>query len=664
MSDDLPVRWTPRPVSEVFGALRPAGAARNEAARFEAEMPRVLARFEESDPERARAELGQLTTLMKASETQAARLAERGFFRRTWARLTGREPANAAEVRTRLAEVQTRALAVTERLLTREAFLAHAAHHLGGRLELLAVENVKLKGALVALGERVVNRVERLESRLARVEDRGDALERRIALTELFQSGFSPSQHRPYYEIDDPLERALTVARDFAEAAGGDWRPIDLHRLRTLAEVDAQLAELDPLLMGEWVERALALADRRSLVDWVRHGSLGERLMAPLDDETREARSFYPIHFLLQRPAWFVEQGLPRGAATGVIADELRAYGLDMTEALTPFRLVQLLLEERLAWTLEAPEQAPVEALEGPASEAEDAAPMVSRTLPTGGRLPDMLWLLDGEPVMRALDEGHGRPTLLEWVGGVARPVSPAPPIGELPVARQRYSVWGGALFIVGSEGRRVVVGQRTGGPGDPWAWEAWPTTTPGAPVGVAAGESRVLVWDRTVVIDRVGDDRMSVPRPLIAAAMGADAGWLLLRDHVQRWPQGGEPLEWVAFPKGLRGVSVAVSMAGGAKPVALCRDPERQAVLVATGARGVATLPVNDDVGFSPLGAGRVAVVDAGVLGVWVPQASEGLVGVSAAPPGMTGPLAADDAGRIAAFHPPSRAVRVFSPA
>ncbi|MCB9528344.1 MAG: hypothetical protein H6701_08130 [Myxococcales bacterium] len=438
MRDDaLPATWTPRPVGEVFMALRPADRAPSEAARFAAEMPGVLARFEESDPTRARTELGHLTTLMRSSEQNAAKLAERGFFRRMWSRLTGEEPQNAAEVRARLGEVQARALAVTERLLTREAFLAHAAHHLGGRLELLAVENVKLKGALVALGERVVDRVERLESRLARMERRSDGLERRIALTELFQSGFSPSEHRPYYEIDDPLERALTVARDFAEAAGGDWRPIDLHRLQTLAQVDAQLADMDPLLMHEWIERALAIADRRGVVDWLRHGALGEKLMAPLDDETREARSFYPIHFLLQRPAWFVEQGLPRSAATGVITDELRAYGLDMSEALTPWRLVQLLLE---AHGVNPRSADPGRGVARPCRGGRPA--LVGRTLPTGGRIPDMLcgW--------SAATRSCARSTRL-WPPGAARmgqrraPPDPAAAADRrAAVARHRYSVW------------------------------------------------------------------------------------------------------------------------------------------------------------------------------------------------------------------------------
>lgn len=659
MSNDTPAVWSPRPVSEVFTALRPADRAPGEAARFAAEMPTVLARFEETDPTRARTELGHLTTLMRSSEETAAKLAERGFFRRMWGRLTGDEPANAAEVRARLGEVQARALAVTERLLTREAFLAHAAHHLGGRLELLAVENVKLKGALVALGERVVERVERLESRLARLERRSDGLERRIALTELFQSGYSPSLHAPYYEIEDPLERALTLARDFAEAAGGDWRPIDLHRLQTLAQVDAQLADMDPLLMHEWVDRALALADRRSVVDWLRHGALGVRLMAPLDEETREARSFYPIHFLLQRPAWFVEQGLPRTAATGVIADELRAYGLDMSEALTPWRLVQLLLEERMAWSLEAPLQAA--ALPGPT--APEAGPaLVGRTLPTGGRLPDILFMVGGEPIMRALDESHGKPVLLEWVGGVARPITPQPPLAELPVARHRYSVSDGVLYIVAAEGHRVAAGRRGSAPGEPWDWQAWPAGTPGSPVGVAAGPGRMLVWDRTVVIERIGDDRRTVPRPLIDAAVGADAGYLLLRDHVQRWPRGGEPLEWAAFPRGLKGVALAVSPVSMARPIALCRDPERQAVLVAAGLKS-STLPVADDAGFAPMGAGSVAVVSAGVVGIWNPSSAEGLVALSGAPNGMAGPIAADAEGRIVVFHPPSGAVRLFRP-
>ncbi len=654
--------WSPRPVTVVFDELRPADKAPGEAARFAGELPQVLQRFEMSDPERARTELGHLTALLQSSEETATRLAERGFFRRTWARLTGDDRVTAEQVRARLGEVQARGLAVIERLLTREAFLAHAAHHLGGRLELLAVENLKLKAALVALGERVVDRVERMEGRLDSLERRSDGLEKRIALNELFQSGFSVSVQQPYDAIDDPLVRTLTLARDFVEASGGDWRPLDLHRLRKLAHGEARVGDDDAQPLDWWVEQALGLADRGPLSTWVRGGSLAERLMAPLDDETRSARSFYPVHFLLQRPRWFVEQGLPRQAATAVIADELTAYGLDLHEALTPWRLLQLLLEERLAWALEAPEPTPDHSpagLPGPAK--SEAEPRTVRTLPTGGRLPEALFMYAGAPLMRALDEQHGRPVLFEWVGGVAKPVSPAPPVTELPAAGARWAVGDGALWILAGDRRTAVVGRRSGAPGDPWSWQIMPTTTPGVPVGIAAGADRMLVWDRSLIVERTPDDRRNrVPRPVIGAAVGDGLAWLLLRDHVQRWPLDGEPLEWAPLPRGLRGTSLAVSPVRGARPIVLCRDAERRAVLVCAGPPD-SRLAVADDAAFAPMSASHVAVVGAGHVGIWAVGGE--LEPIPGAPAGVAGPIAADEGGRVAVFHPPSGAVRLFVP-
>ena len=52
----------------------------------------------------------------------------------------------------------------------------------------------------------------------------------------------------PYAEIERPLIRLLTLARDFTDAAGGDWRPIDMHRLMRLATGEG---ELDAALRSE-----------------------------------------------------------------------------------------------------------------------------------------------------------------------------------------------------------------------------------------------------------------------------------------------------------------------------------------------------------------------------------------------------------------------------
>lgn len=643
---DLPARWSPRAPTTIFAEVRPAELAASEGATFAAELPKVLPRFQTEDAEQAQQALSHLITLLRASEDDAARLAERGFFRRVWSRLTGEAPASAAAVRARLGEVQARGLAVVERLLSREAFLVHATHHLGARIELLAVSNLKLKAALVGLGERVMGRVERLESRLARLERRSDRLERRVALSEIFQGAFSPSEHVPYAEIESPLIRLLTLARDFTDAAGGDWRPIDMHRLMRLATGEGGLDDAHPLPLTTWVEGARRLPGTPDLQRWVRAEGLFERLMAPLDDATRSARSFYPVHFLLQRPGWFVQQGLPGESATAVIGQELTAYGLDPEQTLTPWRLLQLLLEERLSWQLEAPaiESTDRPALAGPAGRFR-----------TGGRVPEALFAVGERWIMLALDAAHGRPTLFSLHPEGPRPLEPGPPIAELPAAGVRWAVADGGLWILSPSHRAVFTGRPDG---SAWRWRRASVSTALSPQGVAGGAGRWLAWTRGEVLDVRADRRRQVPRPVVAAAMspteggGPAVGWLLMPDHVQRWPADGEPLEWVALPRGLRGVGLAVARRAGATPVVRARDAERRTVLVRPGPAN-ALCAIGDDASFAPLPDGRVAVVDGGRLGVWSPGESERARPLAEAPIGVRGTLAVDDRGRIAVSHP-----------
>ncbi len=613
MSDDLPTGWQPMAVAQVFQSLRPADAAPHEAAEFEAELPAILPRFAD-DAEGARTDLAHLSGLLRASEDQAARLAERGFFKTLWTRLTGDAPGDAAAVRARLTEVQARAVAVTERLLTRQTWLAHATHYLGARAELMAMENARLKAVLVRLGERVFERVERLESRVERLERRSDGLERRIALSELFESGFSPALNRPYAQIEDPLQRLLTLAADFVRASGGDWRPIDLHRLQRLARGEAQLGDDVALPVEHWVHRALDLlaGPEMPLADWVRADALYERLMAPIDDETSAARAFYPLHFLLQRPQWFVAQGLPRSAAVAVIVEELGAYGLDTTETLSAWRFLQWLLEERLGWQLEAAMTAP-EALPAPGAGGA--------RLPLDGLAPQLTFLPAGRPVLLAMDGATSHPAL--YVAGPEGPKSlrAPPPDVDLATTTTRWAVDGDALVTLTTDRRGILRGHPSGGGDAPWRWETIGVPTSSMLAGVAARGGVLVAWDRTQVFQRDADgNRRQAPRAVLSAAVAADATYLLLRDHVQRWPEAGDPLEWARLPRGLQ---PAVVVATPDPPPRLCVRGRRPAGGTAIAALGPepAVLPVDGDARLAPLPGGAVLVLVNGIVSRWRPR-------------------------------------------
>ncbi|MCA9537561.1 MAG: hypothetical protein KC620_01660 [Myxococcales bacterium] len=643
MTDAL-TPWRPRPVVEVFTAVRPAPSAAHEAANFEAELGAVLSSFETTDETVARTHLAQLAGLLRANEQTAARLAERGFFRTLWARLTGTMPADAEAVRTRLGEVQARALAVTERLLTRQVFLAHATHHLGGRLELLAVANVKLKAALVRLGQRVIERVEHLESRVARLERRSDGLERRIALTELFQSAFSPSAQLPYAQIEDVLVRGLTLARDFIDASGGDWRPIDLHRLRRLAHGELSLGHRDAVPLTIWVERAIEhLCAENPLAEWVRAESLYPRLMAPLDDDTLAARSFYPVHFMLQRPRWFVAQGLPASKAAGVIAEELTVYGLDTREIMSPWRFVELLLEERLAWQLEEPE---LPAIAGPRK----------TTRPTRGLAIEAMWLVDGQIVVLGHDGQDDRPVLYEVDENGPSPVHASPPVSELPLTPNRWGLGRATLWTLTADRRGALGGVRDGQPEAPWRWETirFPGLDP--LMGVAAGQGAVIAWDRTTVYRRRDDGRPdSVPRPVVDADLDEAGVFLLLDDHLQRWGDEGVPLEWAALPRGLRGMTLRLAPGSDALPIVRCRDQEGRESLVVPGPHP-AVLPIDAGASFAALPGGRVAVCASGLVTIWDRRSGTARRGLPGVPEGAQ--RVAADRTHLAVFCPAREAI------
>ncbi len=615
MSDDLPTGWQPRPVAEVFGALRPVESAQAEAAAFEAELPAVLPRFG-GDAQAARADLAHLAGLLRASEEQAGRLAERGFFKSLWQRLTGEAPASAEAVRARLTEVQARAVAVTERLLTQQAWLAQATHYLGARAELMAMENARLKAVLVQLGERVFERVERLESRVDRLERRSDGLERRVALAEIFQSGFSPSRNQAYDAIEDPLARLLTLTHDFVSASGGDWRPLDLHRLRRLAATEAGLPDDDARPLEEWVRRALDLlgSPDEPLGAWVRAGGLFERLMAPVDDETTAARSFYPLHFLLQRPQWFLAQGLPRSAAVTVIVQELAAYGLDTGESLTAWRFLEWVLEERVSWQLEAALAGGVEALPAPGAGGT--------RLPLEGVAVQRAFLVDGRPVALAMDGTAARPALFALHADHPEPLRAPPPDAELATSATRWAVDADALVTLTGDRRGLVRGRPGGPESAPWRWETVTVPATSTLAGVAAGGGSLVAWDRVTVYHRdAAGQRRQAPRAVLSAAVGDDAIYLLLRDHVQRWPADGDALEWGRLPRSLQPARVVVGPGPDARVFVRCRRTDGGGAVVALGEGDPVVLPVDGDPRVVPLPGGEALLLEDGRLSVWSPR-------------------------------------------
>jgi hypothetical protein len=648
--------WKARLPAEVVTELRPPEVAAAEAAALRSELPAVLARFPDNEVA-ARENLSHLSGLLRATEDQAARLAERGFFRGLWGRLTGEAPKSAEEVRDRLTEVQTRAVAVTERLLERQVYLEQSTHYLGARTELMALENVKLKAVLVRLGQRIFDRFERLEDRVERLERRSDGMERRIALSELFQSAFSPALNCAYMEIDDPVVRALTLAHDFATASGGDWRPIDLHRLKRLALGELNAAQRS-FSVEELVKRSLAqlTGSDTPLMSWLQAGGLADRLMAPMDDDIASARSFYPLHFLLQRPRWFLAQGLPRPTAVAVIVQELKHYGLDLEERVDLWQVVSLLLEERLAWQMESGE-APTLAGSAPA-----AALMAPREiLPVDLLVVQALFRVGHETVGLTLDGVSAVPALQVLTDEGPQPVHPGPPTPELATTRSRWAVDGDTLLTLSADRRAVLSGTRDG---SRWRWTHHGLSPMAGLIGVAGRAGEILAWDRGNVF-RIGGEggRGQAPRAVLDAAGGTRGFYLLARDHVQLWVGDGPPLEWGQLPRGHIAQALAVAPGPDERPFVLTKVATGGYALVCLNPEPV-FVPLPGSARFAPLLDGRALLVDeSGRLALWDPTRGAALRNLDAHGGGLVEKLAVGADGRAAVLSRDDARVVVFTP-
>lgn len=655
MSDALPAPWRARPVATVVGELLPPDEVEQEAAALEQALPGILARFDEG-AEAAQENLSHLAGLMRASEDTAAKLAGRGFFSSLWHKLTGSEARDAGLVRLNLAKVQARAVVVTERLLERQAYLEHATRYLGARTELMAMENLKLKAVLVRLGQRVFERFDRLEGRVDRLERRSDGLERRVALSEIFQSAFSPAAGRPYATIEDGFERALTLAYDFVEASGGDWRPIDLHRLQRLALGEAALD--GTVRVASVIEALLDKPFTGTIDAWVANGGLRQRLMAPMDSETELTRRFYPVHFLLQRPAWFLEQGLPRSAGVPVILAELTAHGLETGGELGLWSLLRLLLEERLAWRMESAVAA-ADALPAPVT-----APSNDRNARTLQVVPDheltirRILLVEGEVLALAPGELSNRPSLYHLMADEPRRVVAQPRFEPEALGSGQWALGGGTLWTI-SEDRRGADGlSRDTGP-KAWRWSAatFPALAP--LLGLCAREGVVIAWDRHTVFRWSADRKLNArcDGRVVDAAPAPDGFHLLEEDRLRFWPDAGDPYE-LPGPEGFVASRIEASPADGTSVVLLgaaagleLRAPWQEAPpLRADGLADYAVLP-----------DGRVLRLEVdGGLTLWDPARGTSTV-VEADGGGNFTLLATDARGRVAAYEPNGHRVVVF---
>lgn len=613
--------WSPRPVAEVITALRPADLAGREATELSTQMPAIEARFGDSK-EDARANLAHLSGLMRASEQTATKLATRGFFKKLWGKLTGEEPRSEAEVRTNLAKVQARAVAVTERLLERQTYLQESTRFLGARTELMAVENLKLKAALVGLGQRVFDRMDHLEDRMARLERRGDSIERRVALNELFQSGFSASIGLPYDEIGDPLVRVLALAKDFADASGGDWRPMDFHRLQKLAKGDAAIDDAQQFSVSELVGKALdSLGDSGQLADWVGAGELRGRLMAPMDDETESARAFYPLHFLLQRPAWFVAQGLPKGAGVPVIVAELEAHGLATDESLGLWQVLRLLLEERSAWQMESgdlPTALPLPQADTPPAQAvaTEVGGTTLQVFPTTGMVVRGLFMVGEQTVAVGMTRSSNRLTLYHLTESGPERIQGQPRLPNEAVNPASWAYDGTVLWTI-SEDRRGADGVRWLGRGaQPWGWSCATFPTAGRLHGLAARPGELAGWESGQIY-RWGSKAARARRTVLDACGGPNGFYLLQKDHIQLWSEGGDPEEWALLPKGWSGAAMAMRASG--LPLVHIRGRDGDVKLLAIDHKP-SVIKVTTGVEFLAMGDGAVVLEDDGRLLSWSP--------------------------------------------
>ena len=343
-------RWESKAPRDVLQGLLPEDQVRAEVALLEKQMPAILKRFTNGHAA-VRSNLDEMSRLLTASTTMREDMADRSFPMALWKKLTGKEGRERTEIQTNLARVQARAACVLERLLDRQSYLDKAVNYLGGRIELLAIENVKLKMVLVQLGNRIFDRLESLEHRVT-------DLEKQVRLIELFQSGYSEQLGEVYRDVAarDPLLAALGMARDFVLVTDGQWRSLDIIRLRRMAEREAGLSEDVSFAIADLVEKGLLLHENpvdASLVLWMKNDALYDRLMDSLEEGgTRSLRERFPVHFLLNRPIWFIKQGF-RHEDLPSVRVQVGQY-LDQDVALDYWKLMCMLLEERLAWRLES----------------------------------------------------------------------------------------------------------------------------------------------------------------------------------------------------------------------------------------------------------------------------------------------------------------------
>ena len=333
-------RWESRAPQDVLQSLLPEDEVRAEVALIEKEMPALLKRFTNGRAA-VRTNLDEMNRLVTISDSKRDEVAGRTFPMALWKKLTGQEARERSEIQGNLAQVQARAVCVLERLLERQAYLEQAVNYLGGRIELLAIENVKLKMVLVQLGNRIFDRLESLEHRVT-------DLEKQVRLIELFQSGYSEQLGEVYRDVAarDPLLAALGMARDFVLVTDGQWRSLDIIRLRRMAEREAGLSEDVSFAIADLVEKGLLLHENpvdASLVLWMKNDALYDRLMDSLEEGgTRSLRERFPVHFLLNRPIWFIKQGF-RHEDLPSVRVQVGQY-LDQDVALDYWKLMCMLL--------------------------------------------------------------------------------------------------------------------------------------------------------------------------------------------------------------------------------------------------------------------------------------------------------------------------------
>ena len=365
--------WKPRPMADVFSGMLGAEAAR-EVARFEQELPAIEKRFTDGKVD-VRKNLDEVTSLLTATDETIDTMASRNWFQSAWAKLTGQEARDVAEVRQNLSRVQSRGLVVIDRLMARQDYLQQATRYLGARIELVQIDNLKIKRALVELGRRITSRIEAAEGRIGNVEKRVDTLEdkfavmaRNLHLVEYFQTDYSPSFGCAYAEIEEPLSRALTLLFDFVTLTEGQWRAIDVHRLREHSNIRVFPDGAEEFGIKEIMRRSLMMLpspDHERLRNWLKgeNGSLYDGLMASRLSEAVDGKvawSRYPTHFVLLRPYWLVaEQGADPQEDLGFMMRQVLRHRIVTDASFSPWDIVRMLLEERLAWSFERQQDSP-----------------------------------------------------------------------------------------------------------------------------------------------------------------------------------------------------------------------------------------------------------------------------------------------------------------